>query len=312
MDDKKDKLERESAPKPEQGVGLKEGIEILSSLFGRLWTTVTTYDQYSPGDEFQLNNGKGSFFSLFEKFLPIVRGYFRYEVIGLENVPAAGRAVLVANHGILPVDALLLHYAIKDAFGRWPRGLTDRRIFRIPLLRQIFMDLGIVVAHPDTGQALLEQEKIVTIMPGGSREAFKPSRERYQLMWKRRKGFVRLAIQTGSPIIPAVCIGNDELYNVFFDGYELSERIYGKEALLPITLPIGLGPVPLPAKLTHYVGKPIRFRYKPEDAEDPKKVARLHRRVVRVMQELLKRGLQEREESSQNKDEEGESAHAGT
>jgi len=60
------------------------------------------------------------------------------------------------------------------------------------------------------------------------------------------------------------------------------------------------------------VGKPIRFRYKPEDAEDPKKVARLHRRVVRVMQELLKRGLQEREESSQNKDEEGESAHAGT
>jgi 1-acyl-sn-glycerol-3-phosphate acyltransferase len=307
-----DKQEKKATSGPEQGVGLKDGIEIISSLVGRLWTTGVNYDQYSPGDEYRLNNGNGSFFSLFETFLPIVRRYFRYEVIGLENVPAKGRAVLVANHGILPVDALLLHYAIKDAFGRWPRGLTDRRIFRIPLLRQIFMDLGIVVAHPETGQALLEQEKIVTIMPGGSREAFKPSRERYKLMWQRRKGFVRLAIQTGSPIIPAVCIGNDELYHVFLDGYELSERIYGKDALLPITLPVGLGPVPLPAKLTHYVGKPIRFRYKPEDAEDPKKVGRLHRRVVRVMQDLLARGLQEREEGSQNKDEEGESPHATT
>jgi 1-acyl-sn-glycerol-3-phosphate acyltransferase len=202
--------------------------------------------------------------------------------------------MLVSNHAILPVDALLLHCAIKDAFGRWPRGLTDRRIFRIPLLRQFFMDLGIVVAHPDTGQALLQGEEIVTIMPGGSREAFKSSRERYRLMWKRRRGFVRLAMQTGTPIVPAVCIGNDEMYHVFLDGYRLSERIFGKNALLPITLPVGMGPLPLPAKLTHYVGKPIRFRYKPEDAEDPQKVGRLHRRVVRAMQELLQMGLQER------------------
>jgi len=292
MDDPK---ETEAVQESEQRAGLREGIEAVSTLVGRLWSAAVKYDKYSPGDEFRLTHKNGSFFSLVDTFLPIIRAYFRYEVVGLENVPAAGRAVLVANHGILPVDALLLHYAIRDACGRWPRGLTDRRIFRIPFLRQTFMDLGIVVAHPETGQALLEQEEIVTIMPGGSREAFKPSRERYQLMWKRRKGYVRLAMQTGSPIVPAICIGNDELYHVFFDGYGLSERIYGKGALLPITLPVGLGPLPFPAKLTHHVGKPIRFRYRPEDAKDPKKVDRLHRRVVRAMQELLQRGFEERE-----------------
>jgi 1-acyl-sn-glycerol-3-phosphate acyltransferase len=290
-----DMQEKEAPSAPEGGSNLRNGIDTLSRLAGRLWEVAVTYDQYLPGDEFRLNRQHGLFFSFFEKFLPIVRGYFRYEVVGLENVPSTGRAVLVANHGILPVDALLLHYAIRDAYGRWPRGLTDRRIFRIPFLRQVFMDLGIVVAHPETGQALLEQEQIVTIMPGGSREAFKPSRERYQLLWKRRRGYVRLAIETGSPIVPAVCIGNDELYHVFFDGYGLSERIYGKEALLPITLPVGLGPLPFPAKLTHHVGKPIRFRYQPEDAKDPKKVGRLHRRVVRAMQALLQEGLAERE-----------------
>jgi len=290
-----DPREEEAVPESKQRAGLKEGIEIVSTLVGRLWKAAVTYDKYSPGDEFRLTHKNGSFFSLVDTFLPILRGYFGYEVVGLENVPASGRTVLVANHGILPVDALLLHYSIRDAYGRWPRGLTDRRIFRIPLLRQIFMDLGIVVAHPETGQALLEQEEIVTIMPGGSREAFKPSRERYQLMWKRRKGFIRLAMRTGSPIVPAVCIGNDELYHVFFDGYGLSERIYGKGALFPITLPVGLGPLPFPAKLTHYVGKPIRFRYRPEDAEDPNKVDRLHRRVMRAMKELLQKGFEERE-----------------
>lgn len=281
-------------PEPGRETGFRKGVRSASGIARRLWTATVRYDQYTPGDEFRLNNGRGLFYSLIERLLPLLRGYFRYEVIGLENVPASGRAVLVGNHGILPVDALLLHYAIKESLGRWPRGLTDRRIFRIPFLRQTFMDLGIVVAHPQTGRALLEREEIVTIMPGGSREAFKPRRERYQLMWRRRKGFVRLAIQTGSPIVPAVCIGNDEMYHVFFDGYLLSERIYGKGALLPITLPMGLGPLPLPVKLTHYVGKPIRFRYRPEDADDPKKVNRLHGRVVRTMKEMLQTGLEER------------------
>lgn len=301
-----DTRKRPGRSNPRGRAGLKEGIGAGSSLMGDLWKAVLTYDQYSPGDEFRLDHRSGLFFYLVERFLPLIRGYFRYEVLGLENVPDAGRAVLVANHGILPVDALLLHYAIHESLGRWPRGLTDRRIFRIPFLRQAFMDLGIVVAHPATGRALLEQEEIVTIMPGGSREAFKPSRERYQLMWRRRKGFVRLAIQTGSPIVPAVCIGNDELYHVFLDGYMLSERIYGKEALLPISLPIGLGPLPLPVKLIHYVGKPIRFRYRPEDAEDPKKVDRLHGRVVRAMKGLLQAGLEEREMRRNANQENGE------
>jgi|YNPBryBLVA2012_1023415.scaffolds.fasta_scaffold03397_4 1-acyl-sn-glycerol-3-phosphate acyltransferase len=255
---------------------------------------VLEYDRYKPGDEFRLDYRNDYLVSLLHAFAPLIRAYFRYELFGLENIPARGRAVLVSNHGVLPVDAVLLMHAIQEAYGRWPKGLTDRRIFRIPFLRQFFMDLGIVLADPQTGQALLEREEIVLIMPGGAREAFKSSRERYKLLWKRRMGFVRLAIRTGAPIIPAVCIGIDETYHLLLDGYSVAEKLFGKEPLLPITLPIGLGPLPLPVKLTQYVGKPIRFRYKPEDAEDPAKVARLHRRVLAAMNALLDHGMKER------------------
>ena len=270
-------------------------IEEIASAFSRLYEAADAYDQYTPGDELRLDYRNDYLLSQLEIFLPLLRSYFRYEVKGLENVPDRGRAVLVSNHGILPVDGFLLIYAVKDALGRWPRGLTDRRIFRIPVVRQFFMDLGIVLANPQTGRALLEREEIVFIMPGGAREAFKASRERYRLMWNRRKGFVRLAIQTGAPIIPAVCIGIDEIYHVFFEGYNLSEKIFGKGTFFPISLPVGLGPFPLPVKLTHYIGKPIRFRYKPEDAQDEQKVARLRRRVMKSMQELMKKGMDEKE-----------------
>jgi len=271
----------------------------VGETLNRAFRAVLEYDQYRPGDELRLDYRNEYFVTLLDAFAPLIRAYFRYELFGLENIPAKGRAILVSNHGMLPVDAVLLVHAVHEAYGRWPKGLTDRRIFRIPLLRQFFLDLGIVMANPQTGQALLDREEIVYIMPGGAREAFKSSRERYKLLWKRRMGFVRLAIRTGTPIIPAVCIGIDEIYHLLLDGYSVSERIFGKDALLPITLPIGLGPLPLPAKLTHYVGKPIRFRYKPEDADDAAKVSRLHRRVLQTMQAMLRHGMEERERQKQ-------------
>ncbi len=276
-------------------MGWKQWQEEIVSAMGRIYEAADAYDQYAPGDELRLDHRNDYLLSLLEGVLPLVRAYFRYEVVGLENIPAKGRAVVVSNHGILPVDGLLLNYAIKAALGRWARGLTDRRIFRIPVLRQFFMDLGIVLANPATGRALLEREEIVFIMPGGATEAFKPSSDRYQLMWKRRKGFVQLAMQTGAPIIPTVCIGIDDTYHVFFEGYQLSERLFGKGTFLPVTLPVGLGPLPMPVKLTQYVGRPLHFRYKPADADDPKKVSRLHRRVTESMQALMDRGMQEKE-----------------
>jgi 1-acyl-sn-glycerol-3-phosphate acyltransferase len=277
-------------------MALEQWQELISDLMSRLYRTAREYDRYIPGDELRLDYQNDYLLSMLEVFIPLISAYFRYEVIGLENIPPKGRAVLVSNHGILPVDALLLNYAIKEAYGRWPRGLTDKRIFKIPILRQFFMDLGIVLANPQTGQDLLEREEIVYIMPGGAREAFKSSRDRYELMWKRRMGFVRLAIRAQARIIPAVCIGIDEIYHVFFEGYHLSERIFGKDALLPITLPVGLGPLPLPVKLTHYIGKPIRFRCRPEDADDPQKVSRLHRRVLKSMKAMLQHGMEVREQ----------------
>jgi 1-acyl-sn-glycerol-3-phosphate acyltransferase len=106
----------------------------VCSIFVQILKAALSYDRYTPGDEVRPEYRNDFLLSLMGSLLPPIRGYCRYEVVGLESVRSSGRAVLAANHAILPVDALLLHHAIKEAFGRGPRGFTDWRVFRIPVL----------------------------------------------------------------------------------------------------------------------------------------------------------------------------------
>jgi 1-acyl-sn-glycerol-3-phosphate acyltransferase len=254
-------------------------------------------DRYRPGDEDRIDLLREETMLALEPLERTLKAYFRYEVKGLEHVPQRGRAIIVSNHGVLPIDGWFLYYEIRRAHGRWPRGLTDWRIFRLPYLRQLFLDLGTVVGSHENAERLLRDEQLVFIMPGGSKEAWKSSRYRYRLLWQGRFGFVKLALRTGAPIIPSANVGTDDTYRVFFDGYTTAYKLFrSKRVLFPISLPVGLGPLPLPAKMTQYVGEPIRLPYPPEAAEDPAIVQACQELVKSKVYALIDRGLREREE----------------
>lgn len=254
-------------------------------------------DSYRPGDEDALDLLRDETLLALEPLEAVLKAYFRYQVFGLEHVPRTGRAIIVSNHGLLPVDGWFLSYECRRHRGRWPRGLTDWRIYRFPLLRQLFMDMGTVVGSHDNGDRLLEAENLLFIMPGGSKEAWKSSKYRYRLLWKGRTGFVKLALRNRAPIIPSANVGTDDTYRVLFDGYTTAYKLFGsKRALFPISVPIGLGPLPLPVRMTQYVGEPIYFPYPPEAEQDPAIVARCQEEVKARVYELIDRGLRERAE----------------
>jgi len=256
-------------------------------------------DSYQPGDEARLDLLREETLRAIEPVEWLLKTYFRYEVIGLEHVPRTGRAIVVSNHGLLPVDGWFLSYEIKRHTGRWPRGLTDWRIFQLPYLRQFFMDMGTVVGRHATGDALMQREELLFIMPGGSKEAWKSSKYRYRLLWQRRLGFIRLALRNGAPIVPSANVGTDDTYRVFLDGYTTAYKLFrSKKALLPISVPIGLGVLPFPVKMTQYVGEPIHFPYPPEAEHDPDVVKLCQEEVKSRVYELIDRGLREREERS--------------
>lgn len=254
-------------------------------------------DRYRPGDENRIDLAREDVRMALEPLERVLKSYFRYEVKGLEKVPKQGRAMIISNHGLLPIDGWFLSYEVRRATGRWPRGLTDWRIYQIRHLRQLFMDMGMVVGSHENGRALLDGEQLLFIMPGGSKEAWKSSKYRYRLLWRGRYGFIRLALEKQCPIIPSANVGTDDTYHVFFDGYTTAYKLFRtRKVLLPVSLPIGLGLLPLPAKMTQYVGDPIRLPYPPEAAQDPAIVEECQELVKSKLYELIDLGLREREE----------------
>ncbi len=224
--------------------------------------------------------------------------YFRSEVRGLDNIPAEGPSLLVGNHsgGILIVDTFVLAAAFYDHFG------VDRRF------HQLAHDVaarwpgtgisrwGTVAASHANARQAFDRGAPVLVYPGGDYETFRPSWHSAKIEFGGRKGFIRLALERGVPIVPVVAIGGQETA-LFLTRGERAARLTGWADLTRIkVLPVALAPpfgatlldlptrIPLPAKITLQVLPPIdlRERFGPDPDHDA-----VYAAVTREMQDAL-------------------------
>ncbi|NJP05888.1 MAG: acyltransferase family protein [Chloroflexaceae bacterium] len=221
------------------------------------------------------------------------RFWWRIDAFGLENVPATGRALLVANHsGVLPWDGAMIATAIYDTHParRLVRNLYLHWFNTLPMVAPLFASLGQVAGRPENAVRLLEEDEIVCTFPEGARGVGKRFQQRYQLMRFGRGGFARVALQTGTPMIPVAVVGAEEAYPMIGNAESLA-RLLGLP-FFPITpfFP-WLGPVgtiPLPTHWTITFGEPIStVEYGPDAAHDPLIVSKLSQQVRNIIQETI-------------------------
>jgi 1-acyl-sn-glycerol-3-phosphate acyltransferase len=230
----------------------------------------------------------------------VFRKYWRVEVEGIDNVPARGRALLVANHaGIVPYDGAMIRTAIlaEHPQPRHARMLVVDWAFAMPFTNMLLLKTGNVLAHPDNATTLLERDELVGVFPEGVKGAAKRYRDRYRVKRLGRGGFVQVALRTGSPIIPVAVVGSEEIHPVMFDLQPLA-RLLGLPTI-PITptFPwLGLaGLIPLPSKWFIAFGKPIDVsHYGPDAANDARLVLELSEEVRSWIQSTLHRLLARR------------------
>jgi 1-acyl-sn-glycerol-3-phosphate acyltransferase len=221
------------------------------------------------------------------------RDYWRVEAFGVENVPATGRAMLVANHaGLLPWDGAMMRTAIRSEHPRprHARMLVADWAFQMPFLSQFLMKTGNVVAHPQNATTLLERDELVGVFPEGIKGATKPYRERYRVKRFGRGGFVQVALRTGSPIIPVAVAGSEEVHPVIFELSPLADLLGMPSFPITPTWPLFglLGAIPLPSKWLIAFGEPIDLAgYGPESAADTGLVLDLSERVRSAIQAKL-------------------------
>jgi 1-acyl-sn-glycerol-3-phosphate acyltransferase len=193
--------------------------------------------------------------------------WFRVEVDGIENVPAEGGALLVANHaGAVPPDAAMIAKAVREEHPR-PRPvtfLTEHRLADLPGVGMLVTKVGGVPNHPaNLHRLLFDEDQLVLVFPEGPRGAGKPVSERYRLRRFDRVDFVRAAIDARVPIVPLAVVGAEEAVPVLAR-LSFLRRLTG----LP-RLP--LAPViPLPAKFTIRFLEPV---YADDDGAHPRALA---------------------------------------
>jgi 1-acyl-sn-glycerol-3-phosphate acyltransferase len=222
-------------------------------------------------------------------FLWLYKHYHRVETSGIERVPP-GRVLLVSNHsGQLPMDGAMIAVAMVTE-GRPPRAIrsmVEKWVPSLPYVSTFMSRVGQIVGTPENCRRLLEAGEAILVFPEGSRGLGKLWSQRYQLQ-DFGLGFMRLALETNTPIVPVGVVGAEEqspgLVNL-----ETLAKLVGAP-YLNLT-PTGV-PFPLPSKYYLYFGEPLTFSGRPddEDAELDKKV----KIVKTAIQTLLDQGRRER------------------
>ena len=200
----------------------------------------------------------------------LYRSYFRVETHDIEHVPS-GRVLLIANHaGQLPFDGAMIASAmlLEAEPPRIVRTMAEFWVPQIPFVSVIMARGGVLVGTPENCVAMLEAGECVLAFPEGVRGMNKLFSQRYQLQ-RFGLGFVRLALETDTPIVPVAVLGSEEQQPGFANLASVG-KLFGMPSF-PITLGFPwlgpLGMLPLPVKYHIYFGEPLQLEGSPTDED---------------------------------------------
>jgi 1-acyl-sn-glycerol-3-phosphate acyltransferase len=230
---------------------------------------------------------------------PLMQYWFRMEMEGWENLPDAP-VLLIGIHSGAPFvwDAWTVGVQWWRHFGegRPLHGTAHDALMAMPLIGRFFRSMGVLPAASDAIVTALAEGQDVALWPGGEVDSLRPWVERDQANLAHRRGFVRVAIQTGVPIVPIATVGGADAMPVLIKGDRLSKFLRLDKALrlkvfpIAVSLPWGIAPaalpqIPLPAKIRTMLRPPIHVDSDPKRLEDDDYIEEIYQQVQDSIQE---------------------------
>lgn len=245
----------------------------------------------------------------------LARAWFKPRFTGLENLPDKP-ALFIGNHAFMAIDAALFHLYLYYDHGRYVKGLGDKSLFANPYYAAIAHAMGGVSGQAPIVERLMARGDDLLLYPGGAYESVKPPEARYQLQWKQRYGFVKLAAAAGYTVVPVASVGPDEYYDHAISSQTLVNsqlvRWLSKRGVLPTDLrsdlvppiPTGMlgGLLPKPKSTYFSIGKPIDLSDYKGQTLSTRQLSTLRRKFAKaiegeIAQLLLLREQQRHEDS---------------
>jgi 1-acyl-sn-glycerol-3-phosphate acyltransferase len=231
-------------------------------------------------------------------FAWIYRYYFKVDVYGLDHVPSQGRGILVGNHsGGVAIDGMMVMGSmLLDAEPpRLPHGMIDKFIHKFPGVSQVMSRMGQFTGNPDQARRLLNAERLVLSFPEGARGTAKLAKDADSLV-DFGTGFMRLALQTKSPIVPFGFVGGADALPTIANLTRLG-RLFGVP-YVPVTKWILL--VPKPTRFQLLYGQPMHFEGTGHERDEV--VCEMVDQVKERIGDLIRQGRQLREKAISEED----------
>eukprot|EP00878_Enallax_costatus_P005253 GHUV01005520.1.p1 GENE.GHUV01005520.1~~GHUV01005520.1.p1 ORF type:complete len:330 (+),score=53.00 GHUV01005520.1:324-1313(+) len=187
-------------------------------------------------------------------------------VVGLEPhsaLPTAIPTVFGLQSDMLP-----------EALRGRTHGLASSVCFQVPLARHVYWWNGIRPITRQWFRKLLQHGRCVVLVPGGVQECLYMQKGSETAFLRNRKGFIRIAMQNGSAVVPCFAFGQSAVYHWFRPGppfvsdafvQAMSRRI----GFVPLGLVGRLGTTaPINSPMTVVLGKPIEMPQMDQPSEE--------------------------------------------
>lgn len=198
-----------------------------------------------------------------------------YEIHGIENLPINGPALLIYYHGAMPIDIYYFLAKVCLSRNRVVHTVADYFLFKIPGFSILADCMKVIPGTIQSCSKILKEGNYLAIAPGGVYEA--QFSINYSLMWKKRLGFAKVAIESKVPVIPVFSENLKEAFRTVSIGRRLFLKLYAWTKFPFAPLYGGF-----PVKMITHIGKPIYYdpNLTPEE---------LQKKVATAIEELIQR-----------------------
>ncbi|KXN66478.1 diacylglycerol acyltransferase [Conidiobolus coronatus NRRL 28638] len=272
------------------------------SIYSGYWYLSLAYIIYIYFDSKSKTGSKTSNLYRNNFILNIVRDYFDMKIIKTSDIPATKNYLFCYHpHGTMPFGMSLGLNSnccgFDDLYPGINLNLKVHSVFlTFPLLREFGLYFG---AQPASRESILntlnKPDNSVVLSIGGGAEVAYAVPNTAKLVIKNRLGFVKIALETGSDLVPVYAFGENETYsqpsldqNIIY--FWLSHTIYRFSNLIfPILSGRGIFPntkgiFPNNVPIRIVVGKPIIVEKDSNPSEE--KIHELHAKYCSELEDL--------------------------
>jgi 2-acylglycerol O-acyltransferase 2 len=162
-----------------------------------------------------------------QKIWSLFASYFPARLHRTEELPPTRKYVFGYHpHGIISHGAFAAFGTDALGFSQLFPGITNSLLtldsnFRVPFYRDYLLRMGLNSVSKESCTNLLSKGgrngegmgRGITIVIGGARESLMMTPGTMRLVIKIRKGFVKLAVETGADLVPVLCFGENDIYD---------------------------------------------------------------------------------------------------